>query len=47
MRELGARESFGTMLGRVNLAAQLDKNLFLMKETLVRVAEPTLVPAVR
>lgn len=34
VRALGADEAFGEVLGRVKLSAQLDRNLFLMKETL-------------
>ena len=34
LRPLAAGERLGDVLGRVNLATQLDKNLYLMKETL-------------
>lgn len=34
VRALGAGESFGSELGRVNLSAQLDRNLSLLRETL-------------
>ncbi|HEX4046458.1 MAG TPA: hypothetical protein VH309_01415 [Elusimicrobiota bacterium] len=34
VRALGARRPIGLEAGRVDLAAQLDQNLFLMKETL-------------
>jgi hypothetical protein len=32
LRPLGKGETFGSELGRVNLASQLDRNLFLLKE---------------
>src|ERR1700733_2661992 len=34
VRVLGAGEKLGLELGRVNLAAQLDKNLYLLNEVL-------------